>query len=83
MGGPALFGNSGDKYNTTVNQTTNNTDSFNRTYSSTRAFSDVGNTIFNYNSPQNTGAAGAVANIGQYLIPGAFVLAGLYLLKRG
>lgn len=82
MGGPALFGNSGDKTN--INQTFNTTatDSYNSTFSRTDAFSNFGNTSLSIGPTPATGPAGLVANLGPYLAAGAFILGGLYLLNK-
>lgn len=82
MAGFSLFGNSGDKTNVTNVTTTNNTDSFNRTFTSTRAFSDVGNTVFNYGPQPSAGAAGVIASLGPYVIAGALIFGGIVLMNR-
>jgi len=79
--GLSLFGNSGDKTQISNQYTTNNTDSFNQTYSSVRSWSDVGNTVFQYGMPAQ-GAAGVVTSMGPYLVAVALVVAGAFLLSR-
>lgn len=81
MAGISFLGNSGDKIQNSYQTTTNNTDSFNSTFSRTQAFSDVGNTVFNYGLPAS-GAAGVATSLGPYLVAGAAIVAGLILLTR-
>ena len=76
-----------DKKTTTSNVfTTTNTDSFNTNASADQNWNNVGSVYLGDSqagSAAVTGAAGAgVANLGQYLVPAALVLAGIYLLNR-
>lgn len=82
--GISFLGSSGDKINQTTVNTTTNTDSYNQTFSRTDAFSNVGNTTLSLGAgAPASGLSGMVANLGPYLIAGAFIYAGLKLLNKG
>lgn len=83
--GISLIGNSGDKKTETNISNFSYADSFNRTFSSSRVFSDVGNIYFGWDPNANSTpatAGGGVSNLGPYLVAGAFIIGGLFLLNK-